>query len=463
MGLDDGADGLFGRLAVHLKLITIEQLASATARQGRESAPRPLGQHLVEVGALNAEQVATVLRQQAAVMKVRQDVTAQNRPPTLALVEPPTQTQGIEDAPTVAQRFVGGVNLKMARQWVEKMLAAAVERGASDVHFHADERVRMRLHGALVPMTDKPLPGNVVRAGLSLILPIEDQQRLEVDGQADCAIGIPGVGRFRANIYQTSRGLDGVFRVVKEVPPTLQGLNLPSSLARLTTFHQGIVLCTGPAGSGKTSTMAALVAMINEERADHVVCIEDPIEVVHKSQRCIVNQRQAGKHTSGFARALKAALREDPDVIVIGEMRDRETASLALTAAETGHLVLATLHTHSAVRTINRVIGEFPPQQQSTIRAMLSESLRAIVSQRLMPKKDGTGVVPAVEVLYCTPAVANLIRDNRTHQIRSTMQTGSAQGMQTLDAALKDLVQRGVVAPEAALRHAEDPRSIEVA
>jgi twitching motility protein PilT len=200
--------------------------------------------------------------------------------------------------------------------------------------------------------------------------------------------------------------------------------------------------------------------MINEERTEHVVTIEDPIEVVHPSIRCVVNQRQAGRDTTTFSRALRAALREDPDVIVIGEMRDKETAQLALTAAETGHLVLATLNTHSAVRTINRVIGEFPPAQQGNVRAMLSESLRAIVSQRLLPRADGMGVVAATEVLMSTPAVANLIRENRTHQLKTTMQTGAALGMQTLDASLQDLVVRGLVTVEEARRHAEDPRAI---
>jgi twitching motility protein PilT len=200
--------------------------------------------------------------------------------------------------------------------------------------------------------------------------------------------------------------------------------------------------------------------MINEERAEHVVTIEDPIEVLHPSLRCVVNQRQAGRHTESFARALRAALREDPDVIVIGEMRDRETAQLALTAAETGHLVLATLHTQSAVRTINRVIGEFPPAQQPNVRAMLAESLRAVVSQRLLPRKDQNGVVPAVELLHNVPAVANLIRESRTHQIRSTMQTGTALGMQTLETSLSELVGRGLVDLEVARRAAEDPKAV---
>jgi twitching motility protein PilT len=347
-----------------------------------------------------------------------------------------------------------------ARSWLVEVLRAAVQQGASDVHVHAGDVVRMRRYQTLWPISDRALPAEVVRVGLRALLSDDDRLAFDEDGQVDCGLSLPGVGRFRVNVYCQQNGVDGVFRVVKTRPPTLHTLNLPPELAHLTTFHQGIVLVTGPASSGKSSTLAALVHMINEERAEHVVTIEDPIEVLHPSIRCVVNQRQAGRDTSGFARALKAALREDPDVIVIGEMRDRETAQLALTAAETGHLVLATLHTQSAVRTINRVIGEFPPMQQPNIRAMLSETLRAVVSQRLLPRKDGTGVVPAVEVLRTTPAVAHLIRESRTHQLRSVMQTSAALGMQTLEAALTDLVAKGLVDLDVARRAADDPRAV---
>jgi twitching motility protein PilT len=384
---------------------------------------------------------------------------------------PPTPTSAFEDAlagpqatarrsspPTASARYAALSD--EARTWLITVLAAAVRQDASDIHVHAGEMVRMRRYGALLAISDRPLPPSITELGLRALLNDEDRARFDASGQVDCGLSIPDVGRFRVNVYRQQAGIDGVFRVVKPRPPTLQSLNLPPELARLTTFHQGIVLVTGPASSGKSSTLAALVHMINEERAEHVVTIEDPIEVLHPSIRCVVNQRQAGRHTESFARALRAALREDPDVIVIGEMRDRETAQLALTAAETGHLVLATLHTQSAVRTINRVIGEFPPAQQPNVRAMLAESLRAVVSQRLLPRRDGLGVVPAVEVLMATPAVANLIRESRTHQIRSTMQTGTALGMQTLEGALSDLVARGFVTLEAARRVADEPKQV---
>jgi twitching motility protein PilT len=344
-------------------------------------------------------------------------------------------------------------------RWLHDLLRNAVQQGASDIHVHATRPMRMRRFGTLWPIPDSELPPDVVRAGLLSILDDADRATFDRDGQVDCGLSLP-VGRFRVNLYRQHRGMDGVFRVVLAAPPTLESLRLPASLARLTELHQGIVLVTGPGSSGKSSTLAALVHRINVDRADHIVTIEDPIEVLHPSVNCVVNQRQAGRDTRSFPRALKAALREDPDVIVIGEMRDRETAQLALTAAETGHLVLATLHTQNAVRTINRVIGEFPPAQQPNVRAMLAESLRAVVSQRLLPRKDQNGVVPAVELLHNVPAVANLIRESRTHQIRSTMQTGTALGMQTLETSLSELVGRGLVDLEVARRAAEDPKAV---
>jgi twitching motility protein PilT len=269
----------------------------------------------------------------------------------------------------------------------------------------------------------------------------------------DFALTVPGLARFRCNAYRQQRGLDLVLRVIPEIPPTLADLGLPSQLARFTNFHQGLVLVTGPAGSGKTSTMAALIDLINEERRQHVVSAEEPIEFRHVSKRCIVNQREIGRHSESFGHVLRAALREDPDVIAIGELRDHETISLSLTAAETGHLVLGTLHTSSAIQTIDRIIGVYPPAEQDQIRVMLSESLRAVISQRLLRRAAGAGRVAALEILVVTRAVSNLIRDAKTFQIRDVIQTGTAEGMCLLESSLAELVRQGVVTPEEAARH----------
>ncbi|MEL7058792.1 MAG: type IV pilus twitching motility protein PilT, partial [Acidobacteriota bacterium] len=342
-----------------------------------------------------------------------------------------------------------------AGQGLRELLAQAMRLGASDLHVHSQAPLRLRLHGELRDAG----PELDAAQARDLILGILDEgQRalLEERQQLDFSYAIEGVGRFRSNAYEQQRGLDAVFRTIPFEPPTLADLGLPEDLERVIDFHQGIVLFTGPAGCGKSSTMAAMVRKINEDRPDHILTVEDPIEYVHTSQRCVVNQREVGPHTESFARALRAALREDPDIIAIGELRDLETISLALTAAETGHLVLGTLHTSSAIRTINRLLGVFPPDQQNQIRTMVSESLRAVVSQRLVPKTDGSGRVAALEVLMNTRAVGNLIREQKTFQIQSQMQTGGARGMRLLDNSLQELVQTGVIAREVAHANAED-------
>jgi twitching motility protein PilT len=338
------------------------------------------------------------------------------------------------------------------------ILKQGVQLGASDVHLHATTPVKMRINGRMTDMGRIPLSREDTEAMLIAPLAPDQRRMLGEQGQVDFAYTVANTGRFRANIFLQQRGTDGVFRVVPPRPPTLAELRLPSQLAKLTEFHQGIVLLTGPAGCGKTATLAALIDLINAERTEHILTIEDPIEVLHPSKKSIVNQRQVAKHTSSFARALRAALREDPDIVAIGELRELETIQLALTAAETGHLVLATLHTGSAIRTIDRIVGSFPAAQQSQIRTMLSESLRGIVSQRLVPTADGRGRVPAIELLFSTRAIGNLIRESKTFQIRDHLQTGQAQGMCSLDASLAELLKAGMITREVALANADDPR-----
>jgi twitching motility protein PilT len=278
------------------------------------------------------------------------------------------------------------------------------------------------------------------------------------EGQVDFTHDVPGVGRFRTNVYQQQGGACGVFHHIPSDPPLPKDLGLPSTVSRLIDHHNGIVLITGPAGSGKTSTMAALVNLMNGERADHVISIEDPIEYRHVSRGCVINQREINRHTHSFSNALRSALREDPDVICIGELRDLETISLALSAAETGHLVLATLHTQGAVRTINRVVGAYAPTQQFQVRTMLSDSLRAVISQKLIPRADRSGMALAYELLIVNAAASNMIRENRTFQLSSVLQTGRSRGMRSMDESLLELVGSGAISKKDALLHAEDPR-----
>jgi twitching motility protein PilT len=344
---------------------------------------------------------------------------------------------------------------------LDQLLVRLFEAGGDDLIVAPERPLFMKRHGRIEALTTHPLSTDRVASLLTPLVTAQMAERLDQKRDVDFSLTVKSGGqRVRANLFRQRGGLSAVFRAVRAEIPVLDGLGLPAAVKDLLRLRTGLVLVCGPTSSGKSTTLAAFIDAINRTQPRHVISIEDPIEIVHGHKLALVQQRELGTHTKSYARALKSALREDPDVIVIGELRDRETIELALTAAETGHLVIATLHTHSAVRTINRIIGEFPPAQQPNIRAMLSESLRAVVSQRLLPRKDGLGVVPAVEVLMATPAVANLIRESRVHQVRSTMQTGAALGMQTLDVSLQALVTAGIVDIEDARRVAEDPRAL---
>ncbi len=343
---------------------------------------------------------------------------------------------------------------------VKQLLQDAVNAGASDIHIHADAPLKLRIQGELKDKDENKLTIEDAERMVSAILTPTQRADLCRDGELDLCYDVAGVGRFRTNVYRQQRGFDAVLRSIPAKPPTLEELGLPSQLAKHTNYHQGMVLVTGPAGCGKSTTMAALVNLINQERDEHILTIEDPIEYIHESKRCLVNQRHAGRQTASFARALRGALREDPDVIVIGELRDLETISLAMTAAETGHFVLATLHTANAVRTVNRMIGAFPSNQQGQVRAMLSESLRCVISQRLAVAADGSGRIPALEMLVINKAIGNLIRDEKTVQIRSAIQTGSAHGMCLLEQTLNDLLAKGQITKQEAMRLAEDKKLI---
>jgi twitching motility protein PilT len=436
--------GLLGRLAVHYKLLTPEQLAEATLAQSRETTRRPLGEIWIDAGWMNRAQLERLLAIQREV-QAKQAAAATPAPAAPAAAE------------ILEQTGTGQGSARDGRR-IDRILAYAISQGASDIHVVTGERLLLRVNGDLRPASEAPLDAAHVGALVDEVLEPGDREILARDGQLDFAWTLAGKARFRGNAYRHQRGQGLALRAVPLEIPTLGSLGLPRSLAKLTNHHQGLVLLTGPAGCGKSSTLAALLRLINEERQDHVITIEDPIEYLHSPIRSVVNQRQVGRDTGSFARALKAALREDPDVIAIGELRDLETISLALTAAETGHLVLATLHTGSAIRTVDRIVGSYPSGQQPQIRTMLSESLRAVVSQRLVRRADGGGRVPALEILLGTRAVANLVRESKTFQIRSILQTGSAQGMGLLDGSLAQLLKERVITREEALLHAEDPK-----
>jgi twitching motility protein PilT len=300
----------------------------------------------------------------------------------------------------------------------------------------------------MVKLNYKDLTPEVCQALLFEILSAPQREIFLETWDLDCSYSLKGVGRFRVNVFRQRQGVGAVFRRIPESIKTVQELGLPSSITNLLDVSEGLILVTGPTGSGKSTTLASLIHTINASRRAHIITIEDPIEFVHHNKNSLINQREVSSHTKSFHQALRAALREDPDVILVGEMRDLETISLAITAAETGHLVLATLHTNSATKTVDRIIDVFPESQQAQIRVMLSESLRGVVAQSLTRRADGNGRVAVVEVLVNIPAVANLIREGKTFQIHSSMQTGQVHGMITFEAAMNDLVRRGIVSRE---------------
>jgi len=341
---------------------------------------------------------------------------------------------------------------------IDKLLKMAKEIGASDLHISVDSPPIVRLHGTLRRTKYPPLSAKQTEALIMEMLTPDQRQRFLARKELDLCYEIPEVGRFRTNVLFQRKGIDAAFRVIPSRVRTIDELGLPSVVKTLLSYRQGLILVTGTAGTGKTTTLGAMIDYLNETRREHIITIEDPIEIVHKSKLCHINQREVGKHTNSFAIALRAALREDPDIILVGEMRDLETMSMAITAAETGHLVLATLHTSSAARTISRILDVFPPNQQPQIRAMVSESLRGIISQQLIPRADGKGRVLALEILVVTPAISNLIREDKTYQIPSQMQIGQHLGMQLLDDHLEALVKTGFITRQEAYERANDKK-----
>jgi twitching motility protein PilT len=344
---------------------------------------------------------------------------------------------------------------------IDTLLEQMVAHNASDLHITVGSKPALRVRGHLERLEGLPeLSAEDTRQLLYRIISSEQQKKLEIDRQLDLSYSIPGLARFRVNIYSQRESLAGAFRLIPAELKSLEELGLPTTLYDLCQKPRGLVLVTGPTGSGKSTTLAALIDEINRKRADHIITIEDPIEFLHRHKRCIVNQRELGADATTFADALRGALRQDPDVILLGEMRDLETISTALTAAETGHLVFATLHTQDAASTVDRVIDVFPAAQQGQIRTQLAGTLEGVVAQTLLPTADGQGRVAAIEVLRPDDAVRNLVRQAKVEQIYSIMQTGSKRGMQTMEQALTELVLRGIITQEIALARSSKPEQL---
>ena len=393
---------LMGRLAIHLEMITMEQLTEVLRVRGRPGEERNVGDILLALGFITQNQLVALVAAQRKVIAKHDDAKKQAAAANdkTQATAPNAEKQAVAPPPAQKPEPAGEPSSLFASEdaTLDSALRDAVARGASDLHLRSGQSARLRVAGTLVAVDGPVPPAEAVEAMLLGALDPEARTEFERDGEADSCYTVEGLGRFRVNIYREQRGIDGVFRHIPAKPPSLEELGLPQSVAKLTTYHQGLVLITGPTSSGKTSTLACLVDLINEERRDHILSIEDPIEYLHASKRCLVNQRSVKRHTESFGRALRAGLREDPDVI-------------------------------------------------------LSESLRAVVSQRLLARADGKGRVAALETLIITKAVANLIRENKVFQISSILQTGARQGMQSFERSIDQLLEAGTITQEEATRH----------
>lgn len=339
---------------------------------------------------------------------------------------------------------------------INDLLKQAVDKGASDLHISSGAAPAIRLDGRLHSLDLPPLLPEETMTLARQVMSEEKFQAFSGMGEVDASYSHPGVGSFRINVYLQQGSVSLACRVINTHIPTIDSLGLPETVKFLAGCSRGLIIVTGPAGSGKSTTLAAMIDYINNEKFCHIIALEDPIEYLHSNKKSIINQREIGKDTKSFPSALRSALRQDPDVILVGEMRDLETMSIAITAAETGHLVMATLHTMDAPQTVERVIDIYPSHQQEQIRVQLASTLAGVISQRLLRRKDAAGRIAAVEILTSTPAIRNLIREKKVHQIYSFMQTGAKSGMQTLDAHLQELITKDIISPEEAMEHVVD-------
>jgi len=347
----------------------------------------------------------------------------------------------------------------MAR--IDELLRLLVTQQGSDLHIKSGQPPVFRIHGQLVRSALPVLNEAETKELLYEIMNEERRQKFERTNQLDMSYSIPGVSRFRVNVFRQKGAVGAVLRVIPLTIKTIDELGLPPAMKKVCTLPRGFILVTGPTGSGKSTSLAAMIDLINEHRSCHIITIEDPIEFLHRDKKACINQREVGIDTHSFANSLKHVMRQNPDIILVGEMRDLETISLAITAAETGHLVMATLHTADAAQTVDRIIDVFPPGQQQQVRLQLSTTLQAIFSQTLLPRADGTGRIVAYEVLLCTPAIRSMIREGKTHQLYSAIQSGAKFGMITLDNCLKDLCLKGLVTVEEAIAKSSNPHEFE--
>jgi twitching motility protein PilT len=344
---------------------------------------------------------------------------------------------------------------------IDKYLEAALKQNASDLHFLSGDPVRARIHGELQILMDETVTVDLVKECLLEIMDGTTQRKFDKDDAADFAYDMPGVSRFRVNAFRHLNGLGAILRAIPSKALSLEDLEMPKVIHQLCRHTQGMILVTGKTGSGKSTTLAAMIDAMNMRLKGHILTIEDPVEFVHKAKGCLISQREVGVHSNSFADALHSALREDPDVILVGEMRDLETISIAVTAAEMGILVMGTLHTNGAGQTVDRIVNSFPADKQGHIRTMISTSLRGVVSQQLLPTKHRAGRVAALEILINTPAVSNLIRQGKLDQLETAMQAGGGLGMQSMDTALMDLVTKGVISGKDAYLQANNKSKFE--
>ncbi|MCW2672345.1 MAG: twitching motility protein [Frankiales bacterium] len=392
--------------------------------------------------------------------------------PVAGPVALPTQPEAMPSEPAASQNApsdsdgseqsvrIGAEDTSEDSMFLTDLLLEVLSRGCSDLHLTVGAHPTVRQHGSLTPIEDRPkLTPQFLQKVLYAILSQKQRERFEEVLELDFAYSVPGRARFRVNIYRQRDAIGAAFRLIPYEIKQLEDLGVPPAVSNFAMLPRGFVLVTGPTGSGKSTTLAAVIDLANRQRRDHIMSVEDPIEFLHEHKGCLVNQREVGEDTHSFKNALKHVLRQDPDIILVGEMRDLETIEIALTAAETGHLVMATLHTQDAAQTIDRVIDVFPPHQQQQVRTQLAGTIQGVVCQQLVKTADGNGRVVATEVLIATPAIRNLIREGKTHQIYSAMQAGAKHGMATMDQHLAELVKKGKITYDAALEkchHVED-------